>query len=775
MPDYTFHTLSPADFEDLACDLLEIDLGMKFQAFTKGPDLGIDLLNAIQSEKGVIVQCKNYSGEKFPKLKSNIARQEKPKLDKLKPDRYVVFTSVGLTPPNKAELLEILKPYCHSTQDIYGRDDINKLLRQNPSIEEAHYKLWLSSTRVLQQAIRHGTAVWNTMAKEDIERKMSLYVQTDAYGTALNILSKHNYCVLSGIPGIGKTTLAQVLVTRLIDEGYELVAVRDDIQEAINALDLSSKQVVYYDDFLGQSSISERLGKNEDHGIVRLLKEARHAKQLKIILTTREYILEDAKRIYEPLNAEELDVGKCIVKVEDYTRGLRARILYNHVYFSELPRSYAVSITKERAYRKIIDHKGYSPRIVEWMTIGGGSKGISPKSYVEEFVKVLDNPTQLWQHAFEHQISVDARAILYCLGTIEGWFGLDELRSVWERLTFNKPEVLESKKRFMDAMKYLDGSFVRTVRARSETVVTFHNPSITDYVRKRIVSDAEVHVALLRNAMFFEQVSSLVRLTESGHVGRDATDLVQDGSVLTEAIDRTLDAKSATYQMIQYRADGARHLVRVGADIGRRLSLIANWGLSNQSDELISQCCRIASSMVEVGEYRKAATVESLELIGLILNRYPNDDEKTAFIKPFLSEIASHMSDSPIIEDWEIWTDFVLGHKGLFSEDEMDEWSQKVDTFCEEEVEVIVENMESTSHGQEWYDQVESIATKWDLSLEYKQDYFYERLGDMERAEEMQYDGYEDFRGGRPVDRMGDSDAAIDQLFDSLDHGDDID
>jgi len=126
------------------------------------------------------------------------------------------------------------------------------------------------------------------MTKEDIQRKMSLYVQTDAYGAALGILAKSHYCVLSGIPGIGKTTLAQVLVTRLMDDGYELIAVRDDIQEAFDALDVTKKQVVYYDDFLGQSSISERLGKNEDRGIVRLLTESRRAKNLKVIFTTRE-------------------------------------------------------------------------------------------------------------------------------------------------------------------------------------------------------------------------------------------------------------------------------------------------------------------------------------------------------------------------------------------------------------------------------------------------------------------------------------------------------
>jgi hypothetical protein len=87
---------------------------------------------------------------------------------------------------------------------------------------------------------------------------MSLFVQTAAYGIALDVLKAHNYCVISGIPGIGKTTLAQVLVTRLLEDGFELIAVRDDINEAFELLDLNKRQVVYYDDFLGRSSLGDR-------------------------------------------------------------------------------------------------------------------------------------------------------------------------------------------------------------------------------------------------------------------------------------------------------------------------------------------------------------------------------------------------------------------------------------------------------------------------------------------------------------------------------------
>ena len=179
----------------------------------------------------------------------------------------------------RSNLHKILTPFCQGIQDIYGRKDINDFDR-HPNVETSHYKLWLTSVPVLQRLLRHGTAVWNAMTKEDIERKMSLYVQTGAYEAARAILMKNNYCILSGIPGIGKTTLAQVLVIQINGPTLRVDRCGDDIKEA-RPLDPSRRQVVYYDDFLGQSSMYEKLGKNEDKSIVRLLQESQRSKHLK--------------------------------------------------------------------------------------------------------------------------------------------------------------------------------------------------------------------------------------------------------------------------------------------------------------------------------------------------------------------------------------------------------------------------------------------------------------------------------------------------------------
>jgi hypothetical protein len=771
MAEYTFHSLSDADFEDLACDLLSAELGVTFQPFAKGRDSGIDLLHGVRIHGSTVVQCKHYCRSKYANLKSKLTAEELPKLAKLKPSRFILATSLGLTPQNKTELLALLAPHCKGVNDIYGMDDFNALLRKHPTVETAHYKLWLTSVPVLQRVLRHGAAVWNAMTKGDIERKMSLYVQTGAYGAANDILAKNNYCILSGIPGIGKTTLAQVLVTRLMEDGYELIAVRDDIKEAFDALDLTKKQVVYYDDFLGQSSISERLGKNEDRGISRLLAEAPRAKHLKVIFTTREYILEAAKRVYEPLSRGELDEAKCIVKVEDYTRGHRARILYNHVYFSGLSHEYAIALLRDRGYRRIIDHKGYSPRIVEWMTLGAGPSGVRPDGYVDRFVQVLDDPTQLWQHAFDNQIGMDARAVLFVLGSIEGWLGLDELRTAWARLRGIDSAggfSIESKQAFLAAMKQLEGSFTRSMRAQSETAVEFHNPSIKDYVRRRIVGDIDVRQSLLACALHFEQVSCLVSLGSDGTIGAHPSGLIPDGTDLHKAIRRTLCAKAGTYQLIQYRVDGQFRLARVGKDVGARLSQIAAWANIYGPSKLIPLCCSIAAEMVANEEAEQAATLECCGFLTSALAAFPRDEQVLGLFKSILALIDKRLSDSSTASDWAAWTLFVRNNESMFDADEMEAWVSRAESFCIAEIDFLMDNADSSSELQRWYDEVLDVAQGWSLSLDSKSAMFEEKLGELLSREEGPDRDDDDWRGSRAVDRMTGGDFEIDRLFDSL-------
>lgn len=130
---YDFTTLDPNDFEALVADLLSRSWGARLELFKPGKDGGIDLRHSRvpAGEPSTIVQCKRYAPHKFAELLRSLA-DERVKLELLRPERYVIATSVALSSANKNKIVTALAPWCKSPKDIYGPDELNGLLRDYP-------------------------------------------------------------------------------------------------------------------------------------------------------------------------------------------------------------------------------------------------------------------------------------------------------------------------------------------------------------------------------------------------------------------------------------------------------------------------------------------------------------------------------------------------------------------------------------------------------------------------------------------------------------------
>ncbi|MGD0634483.1 MAG: restriction endonuclease [Beijerinckiaceae bacterium] len=142
---YEFKQLSPADFEDLTRDLLQKQWGIHLESFKNGRDQGIDLRYSAIHAQNIIIQCKHFAGSTVSKLVSELRNKEAPKVAKLAPSRYILVTSLSLSPTDKDKIKSVLNPYILTTQDIFGAGELNNLLGLHPDIETKHFKLWLSS------------------------------------------------------------------------------------------------------------------------------------------------------------------------------------------------------------------------------------------------------------------------------------------------------------------------------------------------------------------------------------------------------------------------------------------------------------------------------------------------------------------------------------------------------------------------------------------------------------------------------------------------------
>ena len=91
----------------------------------------------------------------------------------------------------------------------------------------------------------------------------------------------------------------------------------------------------------------EYLGRNQDVAIVNFMEMVRQSAHGRFILTTREHILASALQISERLAHSPMMGHRCVLELRDYSYAQKARILYNHLYFSNLAQPYKDAVLED--------------------------------------------------------------------------------------------------------------------------------------------------------------------------------------------------------------------------------------------------------------------------------------------------------------------------------------------------------------------------------------------------------------------------------------------
>jgi hypothetical protein len=420
-----------------------------------------------------------------------------------------------MTPLRKQEIYEVFEKWMASPDDVLGPDDINALLNKHPKVEQTHYKLWLTSSAVLERVLHSEIFNRSDDLVDRIRQDLRLYVQNPSLQRAVKLLGDEHVCIITGGPGIGKTLLANMLLVHHLAREWSAIAVSSDIEEAERVWRRDEKQIFYYDDFLGTVLLSRAgLRKNEDARLLNFIERVHRDPQKRLVLTTREYILRDAKLVYERLDEARLEPMQCVIKLEDYTRLVRAQILYNHLYFSTLPGLLRTALNAGRTYRRVISHRNYSPRLISYITTPvRPERPADGAGFVKFVFDTLDNPTRLWEYVFNNHLNDTARAILLGLITMPQPSLLEDLQQVVAK---QLPQMDGDAVAFKQAYKLLDGTLIATSAADDRTIVAqLKDPSVSDFLLNWLIANRGEIKRLLENAEFFEQCSTIWGISQA--------------------------------------------------------------------------------------------------------------------------------------------------------------------------------------------------------------------------------------------------------------------
>lgn len=519
MVEYDFLILQPNEFENMTRDLLQKREGVFIESFTIGRDGGIDLrFTSPKGKRQVIVQAKRYKD--YAKLK-NVLKDEVAKVRKLNLDRYILSTSVGLTPENKTEIKTMFSPYIKATKDILGKDDLNNLLGEYSEVEKQYYKLWLGSTAVLDDILNKRINNWSEMTLEEARKDVSLYVMNDSFERALTVLKENRYVIISGIPGIGKTTLSRMLAYQILAKDYDEFIKVNSMDDASQKLQKGKKQVFFYDDFMGSSFLDiKEIG--FENKLLSFIEKVKREPDKLFILATREYILAAAKRQYEKLALSKIDIAKCTIDLSSYTEEIRANILYNHLADAELPIEYIKALLDGKRYLRLIKHDNFNPRIIESFLKQKLYKTEKPEDFVKRFLDFFDRPYSVWEYAFSNMSKMEQYA-MYVRATmgsrpvyLEDWYEAIYYY-VNSLLGAVQADCLEED--WQNILKKLLGTFILTERVGDKDLVNYHNPSVYDFLIDNIRKNEKLQGKLISHAMFVNQLTGT--FTDRGVESRD--------------------------------------------------------------------------------------------------------------------------------------------------------------------------------------------------------------------------------------------------------------
>lgn len=638
---FNYSNIESREFEELCRDLISKKEGIEFHTFASGKDGGID--GRYQTKNGdIIIQAKHYISSTISNLKTTV-REQKKKLDIIKPIRYIFITSYSLSVENINEIYGILKNYVSDKQDIIGQSMIDKMIENNPEILLKHPNLWWNYT-TLTQLIKPEIYGNNRFEIEEMESKLERLVWCHQYTEALTKIEKERILVITGMPGIGKTVLGTLIAFKYAVRGYKIIKDFTENIEKINVLiNKNEKNIIFIDDFLGANILEYFKGSNSGNELIRFINKMKKDDKQIVVLTTRSQIFKEAINLADKFDQLQLTQKNrnFTIELNNYTNNEKAEILYRHLQLSKIEKKDLETLIKNKNYWNIIKHKNYFPRIIEFITEVKHFEEEKYSSYYSFMLEKLENPEKLWGKPFIN-LENDLKIFLLTVYSFGKSIDKEKLEEAYdERIGELKNTTLQ----FDQCLEILEGGFIKiSISKDSKNYIDFINPSLRDFFIKKLSNNIREYKKIIKKITSIEQLKYINSVLESEEQVNDMLDIVLSLNLEKINIDKEDQInffrnglRSSCCLKIKKRIE-EKIVNLVNSDLEKyftKLLFVSNGSIPKEITERMEE--KVYKLILNNNLYLEG--VKSLNQIEVILSILKNKGELEVFLKENYKEI----------------------------------------------------------------------------------------------------------------------------------------
>jgi len=174
-----------------------------------------------------------------------------------------------------------------------------------------------------------------------------------------------------------------------------------------------------------------------------------------------------------------------------------------------LPELYVQSLLKDDLFINLIDHRKFSPRLIEALTKDKVWENIQPTEYGEKVLQYFNNPEVLWEHVYENQISTLSRCILAILTTTGTPIFLSDLEKAVQEFCKGYGEKYQKYTYFdfKSSLKELEDTFITTQKDHKDSIcISFQNPSIHDFLCHYFNKNQSLLKDVIVSGIYFNQL-----------------------------------------------------------------------------------------------------------------------------------------------------------------------------------------------------------------------------------------------------------------------------